>query len=44
MASTRTDVNPTTDGSRAATANRLSAEELHNLDAYWRAATTWPPA
>ena len=38
MASTRTDVKPTTtDGSHTATADRLSAEELHNLDAYWRA-------
>jgi xylulose-5-phosphate/fructose-6-phosphate phosphoketolase len=38
MASTRTDVKPTTtDGSPTATADRLSAEELHNLDAYWRA-------
>ena len=38
MASTRTDVKPTTtDGSHTATADRLSAAELHNLDAYWRA-------
>src|SRR5512134_2575456 len=38
MASTRTDVKPTTtDGSRTATADRMSAEELHNIDAYWRA-------
>jgi phosphoketolase len=38
MASTRTNVKPTTtDGSHTATADRLSADELHNLDAYWRA-------
>ena len=38
MASTRTNVQPTTTGGRhTATADRLSAEELHNLDAYWRA-------
>src|SRR5262249_55056736 len=38
MASTRTDVKPpTTDGSRIATAERLSTAELRNLDAYWRA-------
>src|SRR5262249_31484173 len=37
MASTRTAVKPTTDGSRTATAERLSAEELRNIDAYWRA-------
>ena len=38
MASTRTDVKPTTtDGSHTATADRLSAAELRNLDAYWRA-------
>ena len=37
LASTRTAVKPTTDGSHAATADRLSAAELHNLDAYWRA-------
>ena len=38
MASTRTDVKPTTtDGSHTATADRLSAEELRNIDAYWRA-------
>src|SRR4249919_3920257 len=38
MASTRTDVQPTTtDGSHTATASRLSAAELHNIDAYWRA-------
>ena len=37
MASTHTAVKPTTDGSRTATAERLSAEELRNIDAYWRA-------
>jgi xylulose-5-phosphate/fructose-6-phosphate phosphoketolase len=37
MASPRTAVKPTTDGSRTATADRLSAEELHTIDAYWRA-------
>jgi xylulose-5-phosphate/fructose-6-phosphate phosphoketolase len=38
MASPRTRVKPTTtDGSHTATAGRLSAEELHNIDAYWRA-------
>ena len=38
MASPRTRVKPTTtDGSRTATAHRLSAKELHNIDAYWRA-------
>src|SRR5574339_990697 len=38
MASPRTDVKPTTtDGSRTATAERLSADELRKLDAYWRA-------
>jgi xylulose-5-phosphate/fructose-6-phosphate phosphoketolase len=36
MASTRTNVKPTaTAGSHTATADRLSAEELRNLDAYW---------
>src|SRR5262249_5491081 len=37
MASPRTNVTPTADGSRTATADRLSSEELCNLDAYWRA-------
>src|SRR5512144_533985 len=38
MAITRADAKPTTtDGSRTATADRLSAEELRNIDAYWRA-------
>ena len=37
MASTPANVKPTTDGSPTATADRLSAAELHNLDAYWRA-------
>src|SRR5262245_11356334 len=38
MASVRTHVKPTTtDGSHTATVGRLSAAELHNLDAYWRA-------
>ena len=38
MASTRTNVQPTpTDRSHPATADRLSAAELHHLDAYWRA-------
>ena len=38
MASTRTAGQPTTTDSRhTATADRLSADELHNLDAYWRA-------
>jgi xylulose-5-phosphate/fructose-6-phosphate phosphoketolase len=38
MARVRTTVKPTTaDGSRTATADRLSDEELHNIDAYWRA-------
>ena len=37
MASTRTNVKPTTDGSHTTTVGRLSATELHNLDAYWRA-------
>ena len=38
MASARTDVKPTTaDGSHTATADRLSAEELRKIDAYWRA-------
>src|SRR4029453_13938159 len=38
MASPRTNLKPTTtDGSTTATAERLSAAELHTIDAYWRA-------
>src|SRR5262249_8044635 len=37
MANTSTHMQPTTDGSPTATADRLSADELHALDAYWRA-------
>jgi xylulose-5-phosphate/fructose-6-phosphate phosphoketolase len=37
MASTRTTVKRAAAGSNTATAKRLSAEELRNIDAYWRA-------
>ena len=37
MASTRTAGQPTTDSRHTATADRLSADELRKMDAYWRA-------